>query len=64
VAAQVPIDPAGDAIERQIDRAFELALARPASGDERQDAAELVRRFGLAALCRALLNCNEFIHLE
>jgi hypothetical protein len=50
--------------ERQVQLAFQLVYARAAREDEVQAAAELIERFGLRAFCRALLNSNEFIHLE
>jgi hypothetical protein len=53
-----------ETIEGQVVLAFQLAYARPAEGHELREAAELIQRFGLPAFCRALLNSNEFIHLE
>ena len=53
---------AGGQAEAEVDRAFLLAFGRPARVDERKMAVELVTRDGLAALCRALLNANEFLY--
>jgi hypothetical protein len=52
---------AGEDLGRQAGRAFEVALGRPATEAERAGAIELVRSHGLAALCRALFNANEFL---
>ena len=54
---------AGDDITKQITRAYELALNRAPSSDEKNDAVSVVRTHGLAALCRALFNSNEFLFL-
>ena len=47
-----------------IDRAFVLAFQRPPTAGERQAAVSLVNEQGLFALCRALLNANEFAYLD
>ncbi|MEA3209830.1 MAG: hypothetical protein QOE70_2887 [Chthoniobacter sp.] len=62
LAARVKAD-AGDAATRQIHRAYQLALNRDPSADELRDAEPAVREHGLATLCRALFNCNEFLFL-
>ena len=53
---------AGGRPEAQVDRAFRLAFGRPAGPAERRAALDLVGRRGLSALCRALLNANEFLY--
>jgi hypothetical protein len=53
---------AGPRTEAQVERAFRLAFGRPPSEAERRVAVGLVQRYGLAALCRALLNANEFLY--
>jgi hypothetical protein len=53
---------AGDKAGPQVERAFRLAFGRLPAEDERSAAVALVRRRGLAALCRALLNANEFLY--
>jgi len=51
----------GDDIEKQIRRAYQLALNREPASDELTDTADIVRQYGLAVLCRALFNSNEFL---
>jgi Protein of unknown function (DUF1553) len=55
---------AGDATPDQVWRAFRLALGRDPSADEAAAAEKLVRADGLAALCRALFNANEFVYVD
>lgn len=43
--------------------AFRSAFGRSCEGDELKEAASLVERHGLASLCRALFNANEFLFL-
>jgi mono/diheme cytochrome c family protein len=50
--------------DNQIGRAFELAFSRPPSEDERISATNLAEVHGLEALCRALLNANEFVYIR
>jgi hypothetical protein len=45
----------------QVTRAFRLALGRPPAAAELADAEPTVRQHGLAVLCRALFNSNEFL---
>jgi Protein of unknown function (DUF1553)/Protein of unknown function (DUF1549) len=52
---------AGAGIPEQIRRAYQLALNRDPSGDEMSDSNPVVHEHGLAALCRALFNSNEFL---
>jgi len=54
---------AGQRAEDQVRRAFELAFGRSAEEEEAADGVRLVRQHGLPALCRALLNANEFVFL-
>jgi hypothetical protein len=54
----------GGGLERQVERAFELALGRPPTADESRDWTSYARRHGLANCCRMLLNTNEFIFIE
>jgi hypothetical protein len=53
---------AGDRAAAQAERAFRLAFGRPPSDAERRAAESLVQAQGLPALCRALLNSNEFLY--
>ena len=57
---------AGADIGGQVERAFELALARPPSVYESDKAREFVagNDEGLADLCRTLFNLNEFAYLQ
>ena len=55
---------AGDEPVCQVDRAFALAFGRPPDAAERAGAMALVRQHGLASLCRALFNANEFVYLN
>jgi hypothetical protein len=49
---------------RQVDRAFELALARPPDTVERRRSVEFVQASGLEAFCHALFNLNEFVYRQ
>jgi hypothetical protein len=55
---------AGTVPAAQVRRAFLLAFGREPSDLEANTARELVRKHGLALLCRALYNANEFLFLE
>ena len=48
----------------QVRRVFRLAFQREPSAAESNAAMELVEKHGLAALCRAVLNANEFLYLD
>ncbi|WP_339911222.1 DUF1553 domain-containing protein [Symmachiella dynata] len=48
----------------QVGRAFELCFCRAPSDDETTACSALVKQHGLPALCRVLLNSNEFIYLN
>lgn len=50
--------------ESQLTRAFQLAFARDPSEHERRAGLELIQTHGLRALCRALLNSNELMHVD
>ncbi|RFC43551.1 MAG: DUF1553/Planctomycete cytochrome C/NPCBM/NEW2 domain-containing protein [Verrucomicrobia bacterium] len=47
-----------------IRRAFALCLQRPPTPEEREASERLVASRGLFALCRMLLNSNEFVYLD
>jgi hypothetical protein len=51
------------AVDLQIARAFEVAFNREPTRQEAAEASDLVEKHGLPALCRALLNANEFLYL-
>jgi hypothetical protein len=55
---------AGDDIECQIQRAFQLAYGRSASAAETATIQPFVQSHGLAELCRVLVNSNEFLYVE
>ena len=44
--------------------AYQLALGRPPSDAEQQEAAATVRQFGAAVLARALFNSNAFLYVD
>ena len=48
----------------RIHRAFELCFQRPPTATELQAAQTLVTDQGLFALCRMLMNANEFVYLD
>jgi hypothetical protein len=50
--------------DARVERAFRLAFQRAPRADERAAARELVEKHGLPALCRALLNANEFVFVD
>ena len=60
LAARVKTE-AGDDAQNQIRRAYQLTLTREPSADELRAAEPVVRTHGLATLCRALFNSNEFL---
>jgi hypothetical protein len=55
---------AGENPARQVQRAFLLAFGREPNAVEAQAAQKLVKAHGLALLCRALYNANEFIYVN
>lgn len=62
-AARVEREAGSDAAA-QVNLAFRLAFVRPPTRDELAGAQQLVRADGLFALCRMLLNANEFVYLD
>lgn len=55
---------AGADVAGQVRRGFELVFQRRPDAEESDRAQELVRAEGLATLCRALLNANEFLYIQ
>jgi len=53
---------AGDDVTKQVDRAFQLALARQPDAFERKESIAFVRKAGLTDFCHALFNLNEFVY--
>jgi hypothetical protein len=64
--AQRLIDEAGPEIGSHVDRAYELALARPPRENERQQAIEFIEGspFGLVDFCQTIFNLNEFVYRQ
>jgi hypothetical protein len=52
-----------DRVRGNVTRSYLLALGREPTPDELADAAAVVRQYGLATLCRALFNSNEFLFI-
>ena len=50
--------------EAAIRRAFALTFQRDATADEMKAAAALVSEQGIFALCRMLINANEFVYAD
>jgi hypothetical protein len=55
---------AGDDPAAQVRRAFRLVFGRDPSAEEAAAAGRLARDRGLAAVCRALFNANEFVFVD
>ena len=55
---------AGADLERQIHRAFELALQRAPRDYELVGCRGLLKQRSLSELCRVLLNLNEFVYVD
>ncbi len=51
-------------VEEKVRRAWELALGRLPDREEEQLSLALVKKHGLATLCRALFNANELVVIE
>ena len=58
------LEAAGGPVEQQIQAAFGIAYQRPPSPEELGDFAALASQHGLAAVCRVLLNSNEFLFVD
>jgi hypothetical protein len=54
----------GDDLPRQVTGAWQLAIQRDPDTRELKLSIDLARRHGLAALCRALFNINDFVIIE
>ena len=55
---------AGNMRDAQVRRAFELVLGRNATAAEQRLSIKLVEDHGLFALCRSLINSNEFVVVD
>jgi hypothetical protein len=51
-------------VDAQADRVFQLAFSRSPSPEELEDVTTFIEEHGLEALCRVVLNSNEFIHVD
>jgi mono/diheme cytochrome c family protein len=63
MAARLQAEAGADSA-KQIEQAFRLLFQRRPNDTERAAATSLVQQHGLTTLCRALLNTNEFLHLN
>ena len=54
---------AGNDLPTQITRAYQLALSREPTREELAETQPIVRQHGIATLCRALFNSNEFLFI-
>jgi hypothetical protein len=61
-AARVQRETGAD-LDEQVRRVYQHALSRGPAADEVGEAAAVAREHGLATLCRALFNSNEFLFL-
>lgn len=64
LAERIESEAASADVAARVDRTFLLTFGRTPEADERKQAIELVNKFGLRALCRALLNANEFLYVR
>ncbi|MEC8553371.1 MAG: DUF1553 domain-containing protein [Planctomycetota bacterium] len=55
---------AGKDVNTQVQRAFALAFGRQPSAEEDRIAMDFVKQQGMFALCRSLLNSNEFLYVD
>jgi hypothetical protein len=53
-----------DTFESQIERAYQLALARDPRISEREELVQFAREHGMANACRLILNLNEFVFAD
>ena len=58
------VEKAATKTDERVKLAFRLAFQRPPTASELGGATKLVEAHGLAALCRALLNANEFLYVD
>ena len=58
------LEAAGGELTVAIDRAYELALGRRATDEERQRAVTAAQARGLGSICWALLNSSEFLYVQ
>lgn len=64
MASRIESETKDKAADAKVHRAFELAFQRPPTDDELRAATSLVDDEGLFALCRAMMNANEFVYVD
>jgi hypothetical protein len=55
---------AGDDVDKQITRAYEIAYGRAADAKEIALVKPFIAKHGLTAFCRVVFNSNEFIYVD
>ncbi|MCB1123887.1 MAG: DUF1553 domain-containing protein, partial [Verrucomicrobiae bacterium] len=55
---------AADDVTAQIHRAYQLCYSREPSAEEQQSCRQFIDEYGLASLCRVLLNTSEMIYVQ
>ena len=55
---------AGEDVDRQVERAWKLAMSRSPNNRERAIAHKFVRQRGLSPFCLVLFNSNEFLFIN
>jgi mono/diheme cytochrome c family protein len=58
------LEQSGGDLSAQVERGLYVALGRPPTADEKTALTQYARRYGLANLCRTLLNLNEFVFVD
>ncbi len=61
--AQADVGKAAE-LDSAVDRAYQLSLGRPVTGEERGNATQFARENGLAELCWILFNSSEFLYVR
>jgi hypothetical protein len=58
------LDREADNAPAKVQRAFMLTLSRTPTPTELNEMTSLAEKHGLAAVCRVLFNCNEFLFVD
>jgi len=64
LAERISEEADGKSPRKQVDRAFQFVYLREPTSDERDACVKFTKEHGLNALCRTLLNTNEFVYLN
>ncbi|MFU7557970.1 DUF1553 domain-containing protein [Roseiconus sp. JC912] len=64
VAMAKRLESESDQIDKQVDSAYQIAFNRLPEGEEKDDCVDFVKRNGLSAFCRAMLNASELIYIK